>query len=56
MYQVVAAEGAHVDVVSGGELYTAIKAGFPMANVSFHGIINHGKNWKWQLTITWEQS
>lgn len=37
MYQVVAAEGAHVDVVSGGELYTAIKAGFPMANVSFHG-------------------
>ena len=37
MYQVVAAEGAHVDVVSGGELYTAIKAGFPMADVSFHG-------------------
>lgn len=37
MYQVVAVEGAHVDVVSGGELYTAIKAGFPMANVSFHG-------------------
>ena len=37
MYQVVAAEGAHVDVVSGGELYTAIKAGFPIANVSFHG-------------------
>lgn len=27
MYQVVAAEGAHVDVVSGGELYTAIKSG-----------------------------
>ncbi len=37
MYQVVAVEGAHVDFVSGGELYTAIKAGFPMANVSFHG-------------------
>ena len=37
MYQVVAVEGAHVDVVSGGELYTAIKAGFPMADVSFHG-------------------
>ncbi len=37
MYQVVAVEGAHVDVVSGGELYTAIKAGFPIANVSFHG-------------------
>ena len=37
MYQVVAAEGVLVDVVSGGELYTAIKAGFPMADVSFHG-------------------
>ena len=37
MYQVVAAEGAHVDVVSAGELYTAIKADFPMERVSFHG-------------------
>ena len=37
MYQVVAAEGAHVDVVSAGELYTAIKADFPMEQVSFHG-------------------
>lgn len=37
MYQLAAAEGAHVDVVSGGELYTALKAGFPMERVSFHG-------------------
>ncbi|MEE6647100.1 diaminopimelate decarboxylase [Limosilactobacillus pontis] len=37
MYQVAAAAGAHIDVVSGGELYTAIKAGFPMDRVSFHG-------------------
>lgn len=37
MYQVAATEGAHVDVVSAGELYTALKAGFPMENVSFHG-------------------
>lgn len=37
MYQVVAHEGGHVDVVSAGELYTAIKADFPMENVSFHG-------------------
>lgn len=37
MYQVAAAEGAHVDVVSAGELYTAIKADFPMERVSFHG-------------------
>ena len=37
MYQVVAHESGHVDVVSAGELYTAIKADFPMENVSFHG-------------------
>ncbi|MFD1392609.1 diaminopimelate decarboxylase [Lacticaseibacillus jixianensis] len=37
MYQVAAQEHAHVDVVSGGELYTAQAAQFPMANVSFHG-------------------
>jgi diaminopimelate decarboxylase len=37
MYQVAAQEGIHIDVVSGGELYTAIKAGFPMAHVSFNG-------------------
>lgn len=37
MYQVAATEGAHVDVVSAGELYTAIQAGFPMKQVSFHG-------------------
>lgn len=37
MYQVAAVEQAHVDVVSAGELYTAIKAGFPMDRVSFHG-------------------
>lgn len=37
MYQVAAEEGAHVDVVSGGELFAAIAAGFPMEKVSFHG-------------------
>ncbi|WP_369385587.1 diaminopimelate decarboxylase [Lacticaseibacillus camelliae] len=37
MYQVAAQEHAHVDVVSGGELYTAQAAQFPMAHVSFHG-------------------
>lgn len=37
MYQVAAVEQAHTDVVSAGELYTAIKAGFPMEKVSFHG-------------------
>lgn len=37
IYQVMKQEGAHIDVVSGGELATAIKAGFPMGKVSFHG-------------------
>jgi len=30
-------EGLGLDVVSGGELYTALQAGFPMGNVYFHG-------------------
>ena len=37
MYEIVAEEGMQVDVVSIGELYTAIKAGFPMENTYFHG-------------------
>lgn len=37
MYQVVKQEHAHIDVVSGGELFTAMQANFPMANISFHG-------------------
>ena len=37
MYQVANEEGAYTDVVSAGELYTAIKANFPMERVSFHG-------------------
>lgn len=30
-------EGLGIDVVSGGELYTAVKADFPMEKVCFHG-------------------
>ena len=37
IYQVINEEGGHTDVVSGGELWTAMKAGFPMDKVSFHG-------------------
>lgn len=37
MYQVANEEGAYTDVVSAGELYTAMKANFPMDRVSFHG-------------------
>ena len=37
IYRVVNQEGLGIDVVSGGELYTAIKARFPMEKVYFHG-------------------
>ncbi len=30
-------EGMHLDVVSGGELYTALQADFPAENIFFHG-------------------
>ncbi|WP_220752314.1 diaminopimelate decarboxylase [Apilactobacillus xinyiensis] len=36
-YQIMKQENCHIDVVSGGEIYTALKAGFPMYKVSFHG-------------------
>lgn len=37
MCRVVASEGDGLDAVSIGELYTAVKAGFPMERVGFHG-------------------
>ena len=37
IYQVINQLGGKIDVVSGGELYTALKAGFPPAKISFHG-------------------
>lgn len=37
IYQVINELGGHIDVVSGGELYTALKAGFPTEEISFHG-------------------
>ncbi len=36
MYAIMAEEGLSVDVVSGGEMTTAYKAGFPMDKVYFH--------------------
>lgn len=35
--RIIKEENMGLDVVSGGELYTANKAGFPMENVHFHG-------------------
>lgn len=37
MYRVMKEEGMGIDVVSGGELYSAQRAGFPMDQVYFHG-------------------
>lgn len=37
MCQIAAEEGLSLDVVSGGELYTALQAGFPAQRIHFHG-------------------
>ena len=37
LYQIMLEEGLGVDVVSSGELYTAVRAGFPAENAFFHG-------------------
>lgn len=37
MIQLADQEGLSLDVVSGGELYTAVKAGFPAERIHFHG-------------------
>lgn len=37
IYRIAAQEGINVDLVSGGEIYTAYSAGFPMQNSFFHG-------------------
>lgn len=37
IYKIAAQEGFGVDVVSGGELYTALKAGFDPSKIYFHG-------------------
>lgn len=37
MYRIIRSEGLGADVVSGGELYTALSAGFNAADIFFHG-------------------
>ena len=37
MCRIINQEGLGLDVVSGGELYTALKAGFPTEKIHFHG-------------------
>lgn len=37
IYEIMGEEGMGIDVVSSGELYTAIRAGYPLKNAFFHG-------------------
>lgn len=37
IYRIMAEEGIDIDVVSGGEIYTAVQAGFPMERCFYHG-------------------
>lgn len=37
IYEIMREENMGIDVVSSGELFTAVKAGFPMENAYFHG-------------------
>ncbi|MBQ0109788.1 MAG: diaminopimelate decarboxylase, partial [Clostridiales bacterium] len=37
IYRILKSEGLGADVVSGGELYTALSAGFPAEKIYFHG-------------------
>ena len=36
IYNIVNEEGMYADVVSSGEIYTALKSGFPLSNTYFH--------------------
>jgi diaminopimelate decarboxylase len=43
-------EAMGLDVVSGGELYTAVQAGFPAENIQFHGNNKTGREISYALT------
>lgn len=49
IYRIMKEEGMGVDVVSGGELFTALKAGFPADKIYFHG--NNKKDDEIQMAI-----
>lgn len=51
IYQLMAEEGLSLDVVSGGELYTAIKANFLQKEFIFTEIIKVQKKYIWRLTM-----
>lgn len=49
MYEIVLEEGMGADVVSSGEIFTAIKAGFPISNCFFHS--NNKTDWDIDFAI-----
>lgn len=49
MYRVLADEHMGADVVSGGELYTALRAGYPPEKLYLHG--NHKNDWELELAL-----
>ena len=49
IYKIINEEGLGVDIVSGGEMYTALKAGFPASKMYFHG--NNKTNDELRLAI-----
>lgn len=50
MCRIIEREGLGLDVVSGGELYTAIKAGFPLERCVFHG--NNKSYFEIEMAVT----
>lgn len=52
MVQLAEEEGLSLDVVSGGELFTAITAGFPMELVHFHG--NNKSRFELEMAVNYE--
>ena len=49
IYKIISQEGLGIDVVSGGELFTAYKAGFDMSKVLFNG--NNKQEWELESAI-----
>lgn len=53
MYRILNEEGLGADVVSGGELYTALQAGFPAERIYFHGNNKTADELTWRWRAVW---
>lgn len=58
IYRIVLSEGLDVEVVSGGELYTALQAGVPGSQIHFQGNNKSGSGCSWKplnsYTLRWK--